>query len=403
VSPHRLAWAIWAVTVALVPAAVVLGVLAQDATLPDEREEFMPLILAVSVLGVVYASVGALAAGRLPRNAIGWIFLVIGLTLALNGVAYGYADHAIYGGADLPLDRWAAWLATWIFTLPVFIGPCVALFLFPTGRPPSPRWRPALWFVCLAPFAALWSAFETGELESFPGVDNPAAATGALATFVDGLNASGEAVFAPALFLLAAASIVVRFRRAGGRERLQIKWVAYAASVMAVCFIASFTVGEVVPWWASDALFLLGFAGFAAIQVAAGVAMLRHRLYEIDLVINRTLVYGALTAILAAAYVGLVLLLGLALGPVTSGSDLAIALSTLAVAALFVPVRRRVQGLVDRRFYRHKYDAARTLEGFSARLRAQTDLETLRAELTGAVAETMQPAHVSLWLREGER
>ena len=388
-------------TVALVPPAVVLGILATDAALPNEREDFLPLIIAMIALSAVYASVGAVVAARLPRNPIGWIFLAIGLALALVGVAYGYADHAIYGGADLPLAHQAAWLANWLFILPVFIGPCAALFLFPTGRPPSPRWRPAAWFVAIAPVVAAWSAVEPGELQSFPGVENPYGLGGAAGSIVEAMNAAGEAVLAPVLFLVALASIVVRFRRGGARERLQIKWVAYAAVVMAVCFVASFTVGEVVPTWASDALFILGFAAFGAIPVAAGIAILRHRLYEIDLVINRTLVYGALTAILAGAYVGLVLLLGLVLSPLTEQSDLAIALSTLAVAALFLPLRSRIQALVDRRFYRRSYDAARTLERFGARLRSETDLEALRAELTGAVAETMQPAHVSLWLREG--
>jgi hypothetical protein len=402
-SARGLVWTLWAVTVALVPPAVVLGVLATDATLPTEREDFLPLIIAMIALSAVYASVGAVVAGRLPRNPIGWIFLAIGLALALVGAAYGYADHAIYGGADLPLARQAAWLANWLFILPVFIGPCAALFLFPTGRPPSKRWRPAAWFVVgLAPFVASWSAVEPGEMQSFPGVENPYGLSGGAGSVVEAMNAAGEAVFAPLLFLIALASIVVRYRRGGAHERLQIKWVAYAAAVMVVCFVASFVVGEVVPTWASDTLFVLGFAAFGAIPVAAGIAILRHRLYEIDLVINRTLVYGALTAVLASAYVGLVLLLGLVLSPLTSGSDLAIALSTLAVATLFVPVRSRVQALVDRRFYRRKYDAARTLERFGARLRSQTDLEALRAELTGAVAETMQPAHVSLWLR-GER
>jgi hypothetical protein len=398
---RRLPWALLVLTFALVPAAITLNSLNLDLALPEEREDFLPLVLALCVQALVYGTTGAVVALRRPANPIGWIFCGMGVCLALVSAAYGYADYGLYGGGNVPAAVYAGWLTSWLFILPVFVAPCFVLFLFPDGRPPSPRWRTVLWFfVALAGGAVLWSALEPGELVSYPGHENPLGLSGSV---VEGLNAVGEAVLAPLGFVLALAAMVVRFRHSHGVERQQLKWVAYAAVVMAICFALSFLAGTALPTWASDALFLLGFAAFGGIGVAAGVAILRYRLYDIDVVINRTLVYGSVTALLAGAYLGLVLLFQLAFRPVTEGNGLAVALSTLAVAALFRPARTRVQALVDRRFYRRKYDAQRTLEGFASRLRDEVDLDALRAELTGVVGETMQPAHVSLWLREATR
>jgi hypothetical protein len=284
--------------------------------------------------------------------------------------------------------------------LPVFVAPCFVLFLFPDGRPPSPRWRHAYWlFGALTVLAIVGSALDRRRLHAYPDMENPLGVGGRAGEVIQAANLVGEAVGAPTVFLVALASVVYRYRRASGTTRLQIKWVAYAAALMVLCFAASFLVGERVPLIVSDVLFLAGFAGFGLIAVAAGTAILRHRLYEIDVVIRRTLVYGALTALLGGTYLGLVLLFQLLLDPVTQGSELAIAVSTLAVAALFGPARRRIQGVVDRRFYRRKYDAERTLAAFSARLREEVELETLAADLAGVVRETVEPAHVSLWLR----
>jgi hypothetical protein len=400
----RLAWGLWAATVALIPPAVVLGFITLDAPLPDEREDFLPLVLAMCAQGLVFATTGAAVASRRPQNPIGWIFCGMGVSLALCAAAYGYGDYGIYDGADVPLAEYAGWLTSWLFILPVFIAPSVTLFLFPTGRPPSSRWRPVFWILLVGAIGTvLWSALEPGNLVSYPDTANPLGVGGGAGDVILVLNDFGEIVLAPAVFLIALASIVVRFRRSNGLERLQIKWVAYAAAVMAVSFAVSFVAGTTLPSWASDAFFLLGFAAFGGIGVAAGIAILRYRLYDIDVVINRTLVYGSVTALLAGAYLGLVLLFQLAFRPVTEGSGLAVALSTLAVAALFRPARNRVQALVDRRFFRQKYDAQRTLEGFASRLREEVDLDALRAELTGVVAETMQPAHVSLWLKGAGR
>jgi hypothetical protein len=400
----RLAWGLWALATALVPVALVFGILSRSASLPEGREQLLPFIVPLALIGLVYATVGAVVGSRRPRNPLGWIFCAIGLGLALVAAAYGYADYGIYANGDVPAPRYAAWLTSWLFIFPVFIAPCLVLFLFPDGRPPSPRWRPFGWLFAVFGLAAVaWSALEPTTLDTYPTVANPLALHGWAGELATQMNTFGEAAGAPALFLFSLASIVVRYRRADGLERLQIKWVAYAAAVMVVCFAASFLVGESLPGFASDTLFVLGIASFGGIAVAAGIAILRHRLYDIDRIVNRTVVYGVLTAGLAGLYFAVVLALQAAFDSLTQGNELAIAGSTLAVAALFRPARRRVQALVDRRFYRRRYDAQQTLAAFSSRLRDEIDLDALSVELTGVVRETMQPAHVSLWLREADR
>jgi hypothetical protein len=198
--------------------------------------------------------------------------------------------------------------------------------------------------------------------------------------------------------------MIVRFRRSSGRERLQLKWVAYTAALMAASFLVSFVLPEPVPQAIQDAVFFLGVAAFAAIPIAAGIAILRYRLYDIDLLINRTLVYGSLTLSLAAIYAGgIVLIQGLFRALTGQETQLAIVASTLAIAALFNPLRRHVQAFIDRRFYRRRYDARKTLASFSARLREETDLNRLGDELVSVVRATVQPAHASLWLRQPRR
>jgi hypothetical protein len=244
-------------------------------------------------------------------------------------------------------------------------------------------------------------AFAPGELDqyTYPGLPNPLGIEGAVGDVLSAVEGSGNGIL-PAAILVSVSSMVVRFRRSSGRERLQLKWVAYAAALTAASFLASFVLPEPVPQAVQDAVFFLGVGAFAAIPVAAGIAILRHRLYDIDVLINRTLVYGLLTLSLAVVYAsGIVLTQVLFRALTGQETQLAIVASTLAIAALFGPLRRRVQGFIDRRFYRNKYDAAKTLESFSARLRDETDLETLSDDLVWAVRETVQPAHASLWLR----
>jgi hypothetical protein len=271
------------------------------------------------------------------------------------------------------------------------------LLLFPDGRPPSPRWRPVLWLVLgTAVLGSVHVALKPGTLntEMLPAA-NPAGIE-SLSGLFDVVNGVLIVPFAVAL-ILSAASVIVRFRRSRGEERLQMKWLAFAAGLLIAAFLVGILV--LVSFGYEDAGGGLVGAALAVVPVAIGIAILRYRLYEIDRVISRTLVYGLLTVVLGGAYAGLVLAGQWAFSSFAGGSDLAIAVSTLVVAALFLPLRRRIQGVVDRRFYRRRYDAQRTLDAFGSRLREQVELGALAADLRGVVDETMQPAHVSLWLR----
>jgi hypothetical protein len=343
------------------------------------------------VIAIAFAAVGGLIGSRHPDNAIGWLFLGAGVAAAIGSVAGSYADYWVEGrhGPEL-LGTTAAWYGELSWIPWILVPATFLLLLFPNGRLLSRRWRPVAWCAALGIAGTfLTQGLTAGPLSDYPQVMNPYGVDSPVLDPLTGL----------ALLLVAAgiagssASLIVRFRRARGELRQQIKWLAFAGAVAAVTITAGTAAYDAVGETAANIAMMLSVLG---LPLAAGVAILRYRLYDIDVVVNRTLVYGALTATLAGAYLASVLLLQLV---VTPSSDLAIAGSTLAVAALFRPARSRIQALVDRRFYRRKYDAERTLETFSARLRDEVALDALGAELRGVVAETMQPAHVSLWLR----
>ena len=387
-SAPRLAWTLCGVALALV--------LTGPASLMLSRDGALIFSLAFGSVLVSTAVVGAVVASRLPHNPIGWILLAMGVGLGLSatGTAFG-ALGVLTSHGPLPGDDLAVWFGNWTFVPVVYGGVAALLHLFPDGHFLSPRWRRAgAASAIIVLVATAKDALSPGPLEDVASIDNPVAATGWLADVVTTIDGPVDTLALP-VFACAIASLVVRFRRSTGIERQQLKWIS--AALVLVGLGLGLTAGAPVF---GDATFFLALFGLASMPIAVGVAMLRYRLYDIDVVVNRALVYGALTATLAAVYLGSVLVLQLALSTVTEGSGLAVAVSTLAVAALFRPVRARIQASVDRRFFRSKYDATQTLAAFSAHLRDQVDLADIGDKLLVAVGDTVQPSHASLWLRE---
>ena len=367
---RRLPWVIWLLTVAIFVAIV-----------PSALDDGLGLFLSYVLFVLAFATVGALVASRRPRNAIGWLLLLAGFSYVIGGLSEtaGVDESAL-----------VAWVGEWIWL--VGIGPVATfgLLLFPTGHLPSPRWRPVAWLAAAGLVVSVGAvAFKPGHFEDST-IENPVgipwlphwAGTAALLVLLAALAGS-------------IASLVARYRAAGALERGQLKWLLYAAAIVAARRRGHRTARGPARRHGRRHHERGGHATLATVPVAMGIAILRHRLYDIDLVIRRTLVYAVLTASLAATYLALVLLVGLAVGR----SGLAVAVSTLAVAALFRPALARIQAAVDRRFYRRRYDAALTLEAFGARLRDELDLEALGTDLRGVVQDTVQPEHVSLWLR----
>jgi len=372
-----LAWVVCALTLSVLASVLVVIVLGWSTPLPQGRTPWPDQ--AVSLVGIVGAPIlGGLIASRRPENPYGWLWLVFGLGLALQLLGESYEAYALVAEpGSLPAPRAASYLLALGGPLALALAPFL-LLLFPTGRLPSRRWRPLAWIAGISGAVLFVLALLFGSPDEVGGTVT--AMTVAAASAIFGAMA------------LSALSLVVRYRRAGGVERQQLKWFALAAVLAATSIVGQF--GGASLWNLLDA------ATSTALYVAVGVAVLRYRLYNIDLIINRALVYGSLTAMLALVYVGGVVGLQAILRALSGQeSTLAVVASTLAIAALFSPLRHRVQGFVDRRFYRRKYDAAKTLEAFSAKLREETDLDALNAELVGVVRQTMQPAHVSMWLR----
>ncbi len=403
-SAKLLAWSLFSLFVVL----VALGVVLELTGGVDSDENFL------IALASGYAIGGVLVATRQPRNAIGWIMCALALNFALNALAAGYvepvSDPRERLAGELVLTYYLSNEEVWIPLVGIFLP-----LLFPNGRLPSRRWRVLAWLAaCAIALGVVSSVFAAGTADpsEWPGVENPFGIGGAVGRALDAAGFVSAALLVPCI-IGAGASVVVRLRRAQGDERQQLKWFAYAAGLMAAALLVALAAAvaeeagaEETTWGyavGASGWFTALFMVLIGLPVAIGLAIFRYRLYDIDVVINRTLVYGSLTALLAGTYLGAVLLLGLALGPVTEGNELAVAVSTLAVAALVRPARRRIQEAVDRRFYRRKYDAERTLAAFSARLRDQVELEALAADLRAVVSETVQPAHVSLWLREAGR
>ena len=394
-----LAWSMCATALTLLMAGTVVSYLLRSSV-PNSSD--LPLWLdSLFVLGfAAYPTVGALVASRRPGNAVGWLLCAIGVAIAAVSFTEPYTLYAREVAAgSLPGVEIAAFLDS--------VNPGIRLvifipLIFPDGRLPSRRWRPIAW---LAGGGILLNVMCYLALD-------PAGADPINFELPDGLSRivlAASFIFLFAALLGATASVLYRLLRARGVERQQIKWLVYA-----VCVIIAGALGGLIsvwfpfsPWaevlsqWAGI-FWYVTLVGFAAIPIAVGIGILRYRLYDIDIIINRTLVYGALTAILGGIYFGGVTATQALFRALTGQEKLpqiAVVASTLVIAALFTPLRSRIQSFIDRRFYRSKYDARKTLEAFSSKLRDETDLEALRGNLVGVVTETMQPAHVSLWLR----
>ena len=387
--------------VAVSAALVLLGMVAAIASTGETHNATAWDLISFAAPVAAFSIVGGLIATRRPENAIGWILAAIGLLFATVLACSTVSQWGLETG-DIP-KAVAEWISVganvWVIALGL-IGIQLPLRL-PDGRLPSPRWR---WFsrasIVVMAVTLIGMATQQGRIEDVPGSANPLGAAWAEPL-------AGAVFLMIAGFVVGVAALFIRYRGADELDRVQLRWVAFGGAVFLTVYLVTLPLPSALG--ASDASTaahvntLVSQSAFAALPIAIGYAILRHRLYDIDVVINRTLVYGALTATLAVTYLGSVLLLQLLLNGATGDSSLAVAGSTLAVAALFRPARARIQATVDRRFFRSRYDAGRTIELFGAKLRDQVDLESLSRELRAVVMETMQPAHLSLWLRETGR
>jgi hypothetical protein len=393
------AWSLVALSVLLLVGGIALARMTRSTALElpyGSVGDAGYVIIALATV-LTFTMVGAIVASRLPRNPIGWIFCTVGLVTGLNALTHGYTEFWLASGrGSRGFGETVAWFVTWAWIVQT-VAFTFLLLLFPNGRLPSPRWWPAAWCAGLGIGASVVSyALDAGPLEDFPQIANPYGVDSPLLEIV---GIAGLLLVVGSM-VASAISVIVRARHSGGVERQQIKWLAYGGVVTVG---TSLVAGAISIWSVTVSIAVTNLA-LLALPIFTGIAIVRYRLYDIDFLINRTLVYGFLTALLAAIYFGGVTATQTIFRSLTGQQEqpqLAIVVSTLVIAALFNPLRRRIQSFIDRRFYRRKYDARKTLEGFSARLRDETDLQTLNNELVGVVNETMAPAHVSLWLRPG--
>jgi hypothetical protein len=394
-----LAWSLCLLCVALAVASLILALL-NGRTLGEIFMAWGPSTAGLAALpaeAVSFSVVGALISSHRPENPIGWIFLAVGFFYGLLSAGDQYAIYALLTNPGaLPLGAEASWLGQWIWAPGFGLSLVFLPLLFPDGHPPSHRWRPVGWLGGLSIGLTVVSSTILLWPERGPalvtGDESPSHVVQVLLDFI-----AVSMLFVAGLG--AVISLLVRFRRARGDERQQIKWFASAAAlslVWLIVFAQASLRGLPEAIVALSSLLII-----PSIPIATGIAILRYRLYDIDRIINRTLVYGSLTVMLALIYFGGVATTQAIFGALTGQEEqpqLAVVVSTLVIAALFMPLRRRIQAFIDRRFYRRKYDARKTLEAFSARLRDETDLDRLGENLMGVIKETMQPAHISLWL-----
>jgi len=352
-----------------------------------------------AITWIAMASVGLNLSLRRPRNPIGWIFSALGALTAFYDAAGGYAIRAlVLAPGSLPGGEWAAWLRSWVDRSSASLM-LAAFLLFPTGRLASPRWRAALLLPPAVAIGFAARAFVPGPL-AFLGVPNPVGIAWVPRSILEGITGGVPFIVGA---IVASAQLVRQYRAAGGIAREQIKWLTIPLIELIIALVATvWTLAAGIPEEVGvngtiiSALFSIGLL---LLPICMAIAILRYRLYDIDVIINRALVYGATSAGIAVAFFAGIVVLQAILRPITSGSEIAVAASTLASFALFQPLRRGIQGGVDRRFYRSRYDAARTLDEFSARLRNEVALDAVRDDLLDAVGKTVTPVHASLWLR----
>jgi hypothetical protein len=397
-----LAWSLAGLSVVMFVATVALTIsslyVAPAMQPSSTKGTLSDLLLWIPFLA--FPIVGALIASKRPTNAIGWICLIAGLFWMLI-----FLWDSLPSSVPTPVMIDA--LTQWLWVPPVGLLGIYMILLFPDGKLPSRRWRPLAWFSgAVMVLASVALTLSPGRLPDHPGVRNPFGLEGypMLAQVLPGVIA-----LLPICILASAVSLFWRYRHSGGEVRQQIKWVAFAASFVGVVYLSALVIGLFAPQASlgSGDVSLIGnilldavLLSYAGVPIAVGFAVLKYHLYDIDVVINRTLVYSTLTATLVVLYFGgIVVLQRLFVLLTGEKSTLAVVASTLLIAALFTPLRSRIQGFIDRRFYRRKYDARKTLEAFSTKLRDETDLDALSDDLVGVVRETMQPAHVSVWLR----
>ena len=393
----RLAWSVCALSLVL----TALGFLLLSLNISHPDVPVYDYWHQSTATGVVFSTLGALVASRRPEHPVGWLFCAIGFLAGADLFCAQYATYALLTqpGA-LPSGEAVAWVRSWFGVVGGGFG-VFLLLLFPDGRLPSARWRYLAWFNAAVMFlGVLWVAFAPGELDGLGPIRNP---LGIDSLGIAGAGSAFDVFEVPWFVIVVAAtiSVFVRLYGAGLEERQQIKWFAYAAVVLtSAILLRVLTFSVPTPASVNSTVEVLIALGLVSVAAATAIAILKYRLFEIDILINRTLVYGSLTVMLVAFYFGVIVLLqSLFIALTGQQSTVAVVASTLLIAALFTPLRRRIQGFIDRRFYRRKYDARKTLEAFSAKLRDETDLDALNDDLVGVVRETMQPAHVSLWLR----
>jgi hypothetical protein len=396
----RIGWLLWAISMLTTIGFVVIVIAHWGGPGPLEYENDFWFVPVLVLLFVAFSTIGAIIVGRRPENTIGWLFCASGIAMSGGFAAQVYAEYALFDNVSLPGGHFALWLSSWLPAFGLFVTPVFLLFLYPTGHPASRAWGFVVRVATGAVIVGLMGQmFRPGPIEPF-SINNPLGASGSMGSALETITTLFE-LSAILFFVLGAVSIAYRARRARGDERLQIRWFTYTASVMGLAFAISFTSSALGYLWLGDVGFLVGAGALFALPITCGLAILKYRLYDIDRVVNKTIVYGALTAVLLCGYAIGVLLMQSVL-PLPEDSAVAVAASTLAMASFFRPLRSRIQDLVDRRFYRARYDAAHAIDSFGTSLRNETNLESLASGLIDVVAGTVQPAHASLWLRTPE-